>query len=323
MSTQTKITYRMLERLSFIHRKIQSGCYPNTKQLAFELEAGIATISRDIEYLRDRMNAPIEYDSSHKGYFYIEPYDLHLGELSAADMQTLLVAKSLLSQFKDTPIYDEAADIINLLASNAVRQDVSSIAERIAVPPTPKIIMNKTAWNVILQAFRENRVIEFDYTTRHGSHYNSRRVRPYQILLDDGVCNLFGFCELRQAERMFVLSRMENVQLTEDTFTLPKDFDFYDRAGGGRFGAVFEGKKERYRIEFYKAARYDITECVWADDQVITESENATTITFTSAQHYKVKEWVLSKGSMARPLEPAWLVEQWKQNARELAEMAK
>ena len=55
MSTQTKITYRMLERLSFIHRKIQSGCFPNTKQLAFELEAGIATISRDIEYLRDRM----------------------------------------------------------------------------------------------------------------------------------------------------------------------------------------------------------------------------------------------------------------------------
>ena len=59
----------MLERISHIHRKIRSGCYPNTKQLAFELESGIATISRDLDYMRDRMFAPIEYDFTHKGYY--------------------------------------------------------------------------------------------------------------------------------------------------------------------------------------------------------------------------------------------------------------
>ena len=37
-------------------------CYPNTKQLAFDLESGIATISRDLDYMSDRMYAPIEYD---------------------------------------------------------------------------------------------------------------------------------------------------------------------------------------------------------------------------------------------------------------------
>ena len=75
MSTQTKITYRMLERISHIHRKIKSGCYPNTKQLAYELESGLATISRDLDYMRDRMYAPIEYDFTHKGYYYTEDFE--------------------------------------------------------------------------------------------------------------------------------------------------------------------------------------------------------------------------------------------------------
>ena len=44
-----------------------------TKQLAFDLESGIATISRDLDYMRDRMYAPIEYDYAQKGYYYTEP----------------------------------------------------------------------------------------------------------------------------------------------------------------------------------------------------------------------------------------------------------
>ena len=37
----------MLERLSKIHAKIKSGCYPNTQQLAFDNEVSVPTISRD------------------------------------------------------------------------------------------------------------------------------------------------------------------------------------------------------------------------------------------------------------------------------------
>ena len=35
----------MLERLSKIHAKIKSGCYPSTKDLAFDNEVSIPTIS--------------------------------------------------------------------------------------------------------------------------------------------------------------------------------------------------------------------------------------------------------------------------------------
>ncbi|MDR2865477.1 MAG: HTH domain-containing protein, partial [Spirochaetaceae bacterium] len=56
-------TRPVLSRIYFIDRQIAAGKYPSTKQLAEEYEVGTATISRDIEFLRDMLDAPIEYDA--------------------------------------------------------------------------------------------------------------------------------------------------------------------------------------------------------------------------------------------------------------------
>lgn len=71
-----KITHRMIERLIYIHAKIKSGCYPNSRQLAQDLETSEPTINRDIEYLRDSRGAPIQYDFTKRGYYYTEDYEL-------------------------------------------------------------------------------------------------------------------------------------------------------------------------------------------------------------------------------------------------------
>ena len=64
-----------------------------------------------------------------------------------------------------------------------------------------------------------------------------RRLRPYQLVLDDGVCYLFGFDELRNAERIFSLVRMRNVIVTENVFELPEDYEFERHCKDGNFGA--------------------------------------------------------------------------------------
>ena len=73
----TKFTHGMIERLIFINKTLNSDAYPNTPKLAKQLEVSIATISRDIEFLRDRLNAPIEYNHERKGYYYSEKYHLY------------------------------------------------------------------------------------------------------------------------------------------------------------------------------------------------------------------------------------------------------
>ncbi|MCR5606062.1 MAG: HTH domain-containing protein [Treponema sp.] len=63
-------THSMILRVSKIHELIAGKTYPTTEKLSKKLEVSTATISRDIEFLRDSCNAPIEYDSSRRGYYY-------------------------------------------------------------------------------------------------------------------------------------------------------------------------------------------------------------------------------------------------------------
>lgn len=62
----SKFTHGMIERLLVINNGVGTGKYPNTPKLAKKLDVSIATISRDVEFLRDRLNVPIEYSFEKK-----------------------------------------------------------------------------------------------------------------------------------------------------------------------------------------------------------------------------------------------------------------
>lgn len=313
----------MLERLTKIHAKIKSGCFPNTKQLAFDLEISVPTISRDIEFLKNRFNAPIEYDAKEHGYFYSSEFDMPLSMISSVDMLTLSSAKMLLSHYEGTPIFEEARKIIDFLTDTQTGGR-SDFLNRIAVPPSPKPILNEKIWQLVIQAMQENLVIEFDYNGRWNTETTHRRVHPYQLLLDEGVCFVFGFSEERKAVRLFSLNRIKNLTLTKDSFTLPADFEFKTHCGGGKFGSFFANEADEFVIEFYDDARAFVKDCVWADDQRITDydDENFTEIRFTSTQGMKIREWVLSQGWNAKPIAPQWFVDDWKKAIQLMAQNA-
>ncbi|MBR0101447.1 MAG: WYL domain-containing protein, partial [Treponema sp.] len=155
----------MLERLSKIHAKIKSGCYPSTKDLAFDNEVSIPTISRDIQFLRERFNAEIEYDSVNRGYYYKKDFDMPLNLISSKDVLFLSLAKQLLSQYEGTPIYKEISSIIGFL-SDSQGAGKSDFLNRIALPPLPKVVINEENWNTVVECLQENLVLEFDYNGR-------------------------------------------------------------------------------------------------------------------------------------------------------------
>ena len=65
-----------LLRLVFIDRKIRegmrSGIYANCSSMAKEYEVSSKSIMRDIDYLKNQRDAPIEYDPQKRGYYYTE-----------------------------------------------------------------------------------------------------------------------------------------------------------------------------------------------------------------------------------------------------------
>ena len=319
---------KMLERLIIIHNAIKSGLYPNNKQLRKLYcettgygNVGEATISRTIDALRTFFQAPLEYDRKEKGYYYSADWDFALNSISSQDVFFLSAAKTLLSSFYGSPLYDEIARVIDFVTDTQTAGK-STLLKRIAIPPTPKFAVDKSVWDDVIKALQDNSVIEFDYTGRWDTAMSHRRVHPYQILLNNGVCYLFGFAEERNDTRLFVLSRMKRLKVTADHFVLPADYEFSAKCGGGRFGTFASDDKDKYVIDFYRDARQYIKDRIWADDQKITDydKEGRTRLEFTATQFRPIQDLVLSQGGNAIPREPQWLVEEWQD---QIAQMVK
>lgn len=111
---------------------------------------------------------------------------------------------------------------------------------------------------------------------------------------------------------------MSRLQLTEDSFELPPDYDFTQKCSGSKLGVFINSQVDRYEIEFYGSARPYIKSFVWVENQEITDCEekDVTRISFTSSQYLPVLEWVLSQGKNAKPLAPQWFVDRWKEEIR-------
>jgi predicted DNA-binding transcriptional regulator YafY len=313
-----------LPRIYFIDREIASGKFPSTKALAKNYETSMSTISRDIAFMKDMLNAPIEYDALRRGYYYSQPnYRIPAGFTTAEDLLALGMAKSILSLYRNTPLYNAAQELLNSITAPLARDGKSDWFEnRIVVPQVASAPIPPDVWNVIIAGLRENLVLDFEYRGTWDEDYKKRRVRPYQLLFDTGMWYLYGYAEERKGIRLFSLSRIKNITLTTDHFSLAKDYDYRISSGDSHFGVFAGQEKLRFCVAFYDEAAVWVRERQWAEDQKFKETEEAVVVDFTSTQYGKVLEWVLSHGCAARPLEPGKLVNDWRRHIREMKKMA-
>jgi proteasome accessory factor B len=92
-----------LERMMRIHQAIATGEYPNATTLAAEIEVTTKTIHRDIEFMRDRLQLPIEYDGRKYGYHYTEEVSAFPTlQITEGELVALLVAEKALQQYRGT-----------------------------------------------------------------------------------------------------------------------------------------------------------------------------------------------------------------------------
>jgi predicted DNA-binding transcriptional regulator YafY len=58
--------YRILR----IHELLKDGKFPNCQDLSHDFEVSYKTVQRDIDFMRDQLQLPIEYDSTRHGFIY-------------------------------------------------------------------------------------------------------------------------------------------------------------------------------------------------------------------------------------------------------------
>src|SRR5579872_613286 len=92
-----------LERMLRIHQLIQSGAFPNATKLAAELEVSTKSIHRDLEFMRDRLQLPLEFDRARFGYHYTEEVSsFPTVQITEGELFALVVAEKALQQYRGT-----------------------------------------------------------------------------------------------------------------------------------------------------------------------------------------------------------------------------
>ncbi len=208
-----------------IHGQIKAGDYPNCRQIAEVLEVSSKTIQRDLDFMRDRLGLPLEYDPLHYGFHYTEEVTSFPSiEVSEGEVAALFVAQKALAQYKGTPFERPLRSAFRKIA-DSLRERVSfswsDLEDAISFHSAGASVADLALFETVSQAVMRSVELELEYRKLHSPGYEPRRVRPYHIASLENQWYLFAEDLARKQIRTFALPRMRNVRATSARFRRP------------------------------------------------------------------------------------------------------
>ena len=306
--TPARLTRPPYERMTYIHEQLQLDKHPNCSTLAAHFEVSTKTIQRDLEFMRDRWNLPIEYDEPRHGFYYAEPVEnLPLVTMTEGELVALLVAQKAVEQYAGTAF---EAPLTNAFAKLTAQLDGPVT---VALGAARHVFSFKAAgparadlelFRQLSQAVLETREIAFDYRGLGDAAPARRRVQPWHLCCVDNQWYLIGNDLDRAAKRTFALPRIASVELTRRTFPRPAQFSIREHLGGS-FGIIAGTGDHRVRLRFDPWSAQLVRERFWHDSQELSERrDGGLDLTLQLADLAEVERWVLSWGDHVEVLGP-------------------
>ena len=317
-----------MERMMRIHRFIENKEYPNSRQLAKELSVSVRTVKRDIEFMRDRMKMPIEFDVRRNGFVFTEPVPVFPQmPMTEKEMWTLFVASQAIEQYRGTPMHSILEETFRKLAGqldDSFRFSVDGMERVLSIRPfgAGRVGQEKT-FDLLMNAARERQAIRFRYRNHGELRTERRHVHPYHVGYRNNKWMLFGFDVKRNATRSFVIARLTEARLAAQRFTRPESFNMDDELRDS-FG-LFRGKeKVDVIVEFDAWGADDVRPQQWHWSEELTElPKGRLRVKFRLSSLEEVERWILGFGSHATVIEPKELRQRIGKIGRTLAERYK
>ncbi len=197
-------------------------------ELAERLEVSLRTVQRYVARLQD-LSIPVESVCGVGGYYALKP-GFRLPPLMFTDEEAFALTLGLkalrqLGLAAFAPAAEGAAAKLGRVLPDALRDSVQSVDEVVALEPGPWVISTSAECLIrVSAAIRQRRRVQFDYEAYDKSG-SRRELEPYGVIHLDGRWYLTGRCLLREALRTFRLDRVSGLQLRDERFARPDEFD--------------------------------------------------------------------------------------------------
>jgi len=195
-----------------------------TSELAEKLEVSRRTIFRDIDTLNIAGMPIMVTRGSTGGVSLMKTYKVDKKLFTPKDVQSLITSLQSCNQLLENK---EIASTLTKLQSmtkenDLLKQNINYQNFSIDLEPNQGNRSLRILLKVIETAMNDKRYLLFNYTDKSGDG-TSRKVEPYKVVFKESSWYLQAFSIERNDYRIFKLSRMSDVQLSEETFT-PRDF---------------------------------------------------------------------------------------------------
>ena len=310
------------ERILFIDRQIRLAGKVTIQETADKFEVSIRQVKRDIEYLRERLQAPLIYDRKNKGYVYEEDYNA----LAFADQSLMLfyvMIKSLADSHHYIPIYSN--ELLEQL-EKSIPEEYREVCSRISYQFPKAGVMKPEFFAIICEAVKNRTCVEITYSNVK-NQFSRRVVEPEHLINYDDAWYMICFDRAHEEIRTFNISRISDISATKEKFLRHgKDYraELLNMISSG-YG-IFKGKEvSSAKIRFYDAAARIVESQVWHNDQKfrwVDKDKTVAELTFPVANFTEVLGKTLSFGCLAEPVRPKKFVEMWKEEIGQLAKLA-
>lgn len=276
------------------------------QELADRFEVSTRTIYRDIEVLSSA-GVPVYTNKGNSGGIsLLEDYTLNKALLSKSESEGLLLAIKAMGATN----YPEADTILNKISSIFKNNKAHDWIE-VDFEGWSSKVNEQDRFSKIRDAIINNKVIRFDYVNGNGEK-SSRSAEPVKLIFNAYTWYLIAYCLKRNSHRMFRLSRIKNVQITNQHFT---EREIQEHEKQGVYSAPLVELKLRCDGKVLNRL-YDTF-----DGEYISKNDvGSYDLTVTIPEEDWIYGYILSFGSHAEVLEPEHIREIIKARAKEISE---
>ena len=213
------------ERFYIIDQLLCKQRVVSRAQFLAALEVSAATFKRDLEYMRDRLAAPIVWDRERRGYSYdsseasADQYQLPGLWFNTSEIQALLTMDALLENLQPGVLSSHVKPLQSRIRMLLDKGDHSAgeISKRIRILPVAAKKYRSENFQAISHALLTRKRLQIQYYSRQQDDISNREISPQRLIYYRDNWYLDSWCHLRRALRSFSVDAIKQVEILQQT----------------------------------------------------------------------------------------------------------
>lgn len=307
------------ERFYKIEQLLSSREVVSRSVMLEELGISLATLKRDLEYMRERLNAPIIWDRERHGYALSKNevtklhYQLPGIWFNASEIYALLTMHHLLSTLQPGILSPHIESLLVRLRAMLGERDNPSneVQHRVKILGMATRKVSYQHFEVIGSALLNRKRLKIVHLSRRKNELNEREVSPQRLIHYRDNWYLDAWCHLRNDLRTFAVDGINQAELTDK-----KAKDISDKqlneALGSSYGIISSDKKLIWaKLKFSpRRSRWVASETWHKEQKSYFDDEGSYFLEVPYGDHEELLMDIMKYGSEVEVVSPASLRKQ-------------